>query len=208
MTEQIVRSVQAAEQTATGARGAPWWRGAVTYQLYIRSFADGNGDGLGDLAGIRERLPYLAGLGVDAIWVNPWYPSPQADGGYDVADYRDIYPPFGTLDEAAPSSRRPTGSACGCCSTSSRTTPPTSTRGSQAALAAGPGSPERARYVFRPGRGDDGSLPPNDWRAVFGGPAWDRVTEPDGSRASGTCTCSTPSSRTSTGATRRSARSS
>ncbi|NUT47593.1 MAG: alpha-glucosidase, partial [Saccharothrix sp.] len=77
-----------------------WWRGAAIYQVYPRSFADGNGDGIGDLAGLRQKLPYLAELGVDAIWLSPWYPSPLADGGYDVADYRDIEPVFGTLVEA------------------------------------------------------------------------------------------------------------
>src|ERR1044071_822435 len=77
-----------------------WWRTAVIYQVYVRSFADGNGDGVGDLAGIRQRLPYLASLGVDAVWLNPWYPSPMVDAGYDVADYRDIDPTFGTLAEA------------------------------------------------------------------------------------------------------------
>ena len=73
-----------------------WWRDAVIYQIYIRSFADGNGDGLGDIAGIRSRLRYLAELGVDAVWINPWYPSPMADAGYDVSDYRDVEPRFGT----------------------------------------------------------------------------------------------------------------
>ena len=78
----------------------PWWRHAAVYQVYIRSFADGTGDGTGDLAGLRTRLPYLSALGVDAIWVNPWYPSPLNDGGYDVSDYRDIDPRYGSLDEA------------------------------------------------------------------------------------------------------------
>ena len=77
-----------------------WWRRAVVYQIYIRSFSDANGDGIGDIAGIRQHLPYLADLGVDAIWITPWYPSPMADGGYDVADYRDIEPVFGTLEDA------------------------------------------------------------------------------------------------------------
>ena len=76
---------------------APWWRDAVCYEIYVRSFADSNGDGLGDLAGITSRLPYLHDLGIDAIWVTPFYPSPQNDHGYDVADYRDIDPRFGTL---------------------------------------------------------------------------------------------------------------
>ena len=79
---------------------SPWWQTAVVYQVYIRSFADGNGDGVGDVAGLRTRLPYLAQLGVDAIWINPWYPSPMADAGYDVSDYRDIEPAYGTLAEA------------------------------------------------------------------------------------------------------------
>ncbi|NUR88165.1 MAG: alpha-glucosidase, partial [Nonomuraea sp.] len=78
----------------------PWWRGAAIYQVYLRSFADGNGDGAGDLTGLRARLPYLKELGIGAIWLNPWYPSPMADGGYDVADYRAIEPVFGSLAEA------------------------------------------------------------------------------------------------------------
>ncbi|MBI4942591.1 MAG: glycoside hydrolase family 13 protein [Actinobacteria bacterium] len=158
----------------------PWWRSAVTYQLYIRSFADGNGDGLGDVAGIRQRLPYLAALGVDAIWVNPWYPSPQADGGYDVSDYRDIEPAFGTLDEAQ--AMIDEAHALGLKVILDIVPNHTSDEHAwfAAALAAGPGSPERARYLFRPGKGPDGALPPNDWKAVFGGPAWERVTEPDG----------------------------
>ena len=158
----------------------PWWRSAVTYQLYIRSFADANGDGLGDVAGIRSRLPYLAALGVDAIWVNPWYPSPQADGGYDVADYRDIEPAFGTLADARAMVEE--AHALGLKVILDIVPNHTSDEHAWfvAALAAGPGSPERARYVFRPGRGEGGALPPNDWKAVFGGPAWERVTEPDG----------------------------
>lgn len=88
---------------------ADWWRSAAIYQVYVRSFADGDGDGTGDLAGVRARLPYLSELGVDALWFTPWYLSPLADGGYDVADYRAIDPAFGTLAEAEkPSGRRPT----------------------------------------------------------------------------------------------------
>lgn len=159
---------------------APWWRGAVTYQLYIRSFADGNGDGLGDIAGIRSRLRHLADLGVDAVWVNPWYPSPQADGGYDVADYRDIDPAFGTLDEAQQLIEEV--HTLGLRMILDIVPNHTSDEHAwfRAALAAAPGSPERDRYVFRPGKGCGGEFPPNDWRSVFGGPAWERVVEPDG----------------------------
>jgi alpha-glucosidase len=158
----------------------PWHHSAVFYEVYLRSFADGSGDGVGDLAGLRSRLPYLRDLGVDALWITPWYVSPMADGGYDVADYRDIDPLFGTLDEA----EQLIGAAHSAglkividlvpnhCSEQH----PWFT----AAVAAGPGSPERARFWFRPGRGDSGELPPNDWPSMFGGPAWTRVTEPDG----------------------------
>jgi alpha-glucosidase len=158
-----------------------WWRTAVTYQLYIRSFADADGNGLGDVAGIRSRLPYLAGLGIDAIWINPWYPSPQADGGYDVADYRNIEPTFGTLDEAQLLIDE--AHAAGLKVILDIVPNHTSDEHPwfQAALAAGPGSAERGRYLFRTGRGTDGSLPPNDWRSVFGGSAWSRITEADGS---------------------------
>jgi alpha-glucosidase len=151
------------------------WRGAAIYQVYLRSFADGNGDGEGDLAGLRARLSYLADLGVNAIWLNPWYPSPMADGGYDVADYRGIAPVFGTLAEAEKL-------ICEAHELGIRViidVVPNHGSDQQAwfreALAAGPGSAARRRFWFRPGRGDE---PPNDWRSIFGGPAWTRV--PDG----------------------------
>ncbi|MGV9323449.1 glycoside hydrolase family 13 protein [Streptosporangium sandarakinum] len=147
-----------------------WWRGAAIYQVYLRSFADGNGDGTGDLAGLRARLPYLADLGVDAVWLNPWYPSPMADGGYDVADYRDIEPVFGTLAEA----ERFIDEAHGLGIRVIIDVVPNhgSDRSAwfQEALAAGPGSPERERFWFA----DE----PGDWRSIFGGPAWTQV--PDG----------------------------
>jgi alpha-glucosidase len=154
-----------------------WWQNAVFYQVYPRSFADGNGDGTGDLIGIRERLPYLKRLGVDALWLSPFYRSPMADGGYDVADPCDVDPLFGTLADfdallgdahaldiritvdLVPnhfSSQHPWFTA---------------------ALAAGAGSPERARFIFRPGRGPDGDQPPNNWVSAFGGPAWSRITD-------------------------------
>ncbi|MGH3712534.1 MAG: glycoside hydrolase family 13 protein [Micromonosporaceae bacterium] len=149
-----------------------WWRGAAIYQVYPRSFADGSGDGVGDLAGLRQRLPYLAELGVDALWINPWYASPMADAGYDVVDYREIAPVFGSLEEAEKliaeahqlglrviidvvpnhcSDRHPWF---------------------QEALR---GGKARELFWFRPGRGD---RPPNDWQSIFGGPAWTRT--PDG----------------------------
>ena len=152
-----------------------WWRDAVVYQLYIRSFADGDGDGLGDVAGIRARLEYLRDLGVDALWINPWYPSPMADAGYDVSDYRAVEPAFGTEADAAAMIAE--AKALGLRVILDIVPNHTSDEHAwfTAALAAGPGSPERARYHFRPGRGDG---PPNDWRSVFGGPAWTQV--PDG----------------------------
>jgi alpha-glucosidase len=157
-----------------------WWRSAVTYQVYIRSFADSDGDGIGDVNGIRAHLGQLVALGVDAIWINPWYPSPQADGGYDVSDYRDIEPIFGTLADAQ--ALIDEAHALGLRVLADIVANHTSDRHVwfQAALASCPGSPERARYIFRPGRGVDGALPPNDWQSVFGGPAWQRVAEADG----------------------------
>jgi len=157
-----------------------WWRDAVIYQVYVRSFADSDGDGTGDLRGVRSRLGYLKELGVDALWFNPWYPSPLADGGYDVSDYRDIHPTFGTLEDAellisealelgirtiidvVPnhiSSEHPWF---------------------RQALAAGPGSPERARFWFHSGKGDGGDEMPTKWISNFQGDTWTRTTNPDG----------------------------
>jgi alpha-glucosidase len=154
-----------------------WWRDAVVYQVYVRSFADGNGDGIGDLAGVRERLPYLRELGVDALWFNPWYPSPLADSGYDISDYRSVDPVFGTLEEAEQliAEARELGI---------RTIVdivPNHVSDQhpwfQSALAAEPGSPERERFWFRPGKGADGSEQPNGWQSIFGGSAWTRTGE-------------------------------
>ncbi len=161
----------------TPQQDAEWWREAVVYQVYLRSFADGNADGIGDLAGLRARLPYLVALGIDAIWINPWYPSPMADGGYDIADFRSIDPVFGTLAEAE------------ALLTEARTAGlrvlldlvPNHTSAAhpwfQAALAGDPDA--RGMYHFRPGRGPDGAEPPNDWMSAFGGSAWTRQTTPD-----------------------------
>ena len=166
--------------TGTTQADRDWWRSAVTYQIYIRSFADSDGDGIGDVNGIRSRLAYLAALGVDALWINPWYPSPQADAGYDVADYRDIEPTFGTLDDGRALIAE--AHAVGLRVLLDIVPNHTSDEHSwfEAALAAGPGSPERARYHFAAGRGDDGGLAPNDWKSDFGGPAWTRPDTPDG----------------------------
>ncbi|MDH6514033.1 alpha-glucosidase [Streptomyces sp. SAI-135] len=155
-----------------------WWRDAVIYQVYPRSFADGDGDGTGDLAGVRARLPYLAELGVDAVWFTPWYASPLVDGGYDVADYRTIDPAFGTLAEAEKLIAE--AAAVGIRVIVDIVPNHVSNQHAwfQAALAAGPGSPERERFHFRPGRGEHGELPPNNWPSQFSGPTWTRV--PDG----------------------------
>jgi alpha-glucosidase len=162
----------------TSATDTKWWRTAVIYQIYIRSFADSDGNGVGDLGGIRSRLPYLRDLGADAIWITPFYPSPMADGGYDVADYRDIDPMFGTLAEAEKLVQEAHGLGLRIIIDIVPNHSSDQHRWFQAALAAGPGSPERARYIFRAGRGTAGELPPNDWQSTFGGPAWTRV--PDG----------------------------
>lgn len=157
-----------------------WWRSAVIYQLYIRSFADGNGDGVGDIAGIRLRMGYLADLGVDAVWINPWYPSPMADAGYDVSDYRAIERQFGTLAHAEALIAE--AHTHGLRVILDIVPNHTSDRHPWFvdASAAGPGASERDRYLFRRGRGADGELPPNDWQSNFGGPAWTRLVEPDG----------------------------
>ncbi|MFC8064458.1 glycoside hydrolase family 13 protein [Streptomyces sp. NPDC057293] len=155
-----------------------WWRQAVIYQVYPRSFADADGDGLGDLRGITQRLTHLAALGVDALWLSPFYPSELADGGYDVDDYRDVDPRLGTLDDfdgmAAEAHRLGLKVIVDLV--------PNHTSHRHAwfleALEAGPGSAARDRYVFRDGRGTQGELPPTDWQSVFGGSAWKRV--PDG----------------------------
>ncbi|MQY06363.1 glycoside hydrolase family 13 protein [Actinomadura macrotermitis] len=156
---------------------SPWWRNAVVYEVYVRSFTDADGDGDGDLRGIRSRLGHLRELGVDALWLTPFYRSPLADGGYDVADYRDVDPRFGTLDDL--DALIADAHAHGLRIIVDIVPNHTSDRHAwfQEALAAPPGSPARDRYIFRPGRpGSD--EPPNDWPSAFGGPAWARL--PDG----------------------------
>ncbi len=159
---------------------SPWWRDAVIYQIYPRSWADADGDGVGDLPGITARLPYLVELGVDAIWLSPFYVSPMNDAGYDVSDYRDVDPVFGTLSDADTliAQAHHLGLKVVVDLVPNHTS--SAHVWFQAALAAAPGSPERDRYIFRDGRGPHAALPPNNWRSVFGGEGWTRVTEPDG----------------------------
>lgn len=159
---------------------APWWHSAVIYQIWPQSFADADGDGTGDLPGITARLGYLAGLGVDAIWLSPVYRSPRTDAGYDVADYRQIDPAFGTLedlDDLLAGAHR-----LGLRVMIDLVPNHTSDQHTwfRQALASQPGSAERARYLFSDGRGDDGSVIPNNWISDFGGPAWTRLTKADG----------------------------
>ena len=159
---------------------SPWWRSAVIYQIYPRSWADSDGDGVGDLPGITSRLPHLRDLGVDALWLSPFYTSPQADGGYDVADYRDVDPLFGTLADA--DAVLAVAHNLGLKVIVDLVPNHSSDEHAwfRAALKAGPNSPERARYMFRDGRGLMGNQPPNNWQCVFGGSAWCRVASEDG----------------------------
>ena len=169
-----------------GSAITSWWADAVVYQIYPRSFADANGDGMGDLRGVTARLPYLQRLGVDAVWLSPFYKSPQADAGYDVADYRDVDPLFGTLADFDAMLQK--AHHLGLKVIVDLVPNHTSDEHVwfRQALASTPGSAERDRYIFRPGRdkvpgSGDGGLAPNNWRSIFGGPAWSRVTEADGS---------------------------
>lgn len=154
-----------------------WWEDAVVYQVYPRSFADADGDGIGDLAGLNSRLDYLADLGVDAIWLTPFYPSPLDDGGYDVSDYTDVDPRLGTLgdfDELVASARsRGIRVIVDLVPNHCSDEHPLFRK----ALAAAPGSPERDLFLFRAGQGEDGGQPPNNWPSRFGGRAWTRVAD-------------------------------
>ncbi|MGC4110869.1 MAG: glycoside hydrolase family 13 protein [Nocardioides sp.] len=160
-----------------GGATTPWWRDAVFYQVYVRSFADSDGDGLGDIPGITSRLRYLRDLGVDAMWVTPFYPSPQHDAGYDVADYRDVDSRFGTLHDVDEMMARAhqLGLRVVVDLVPNHTSSEHAWFGE--AVPAGPGSRARARYLFRTGRGRGGAKPPNNWESVFGGPAWERLAD-------------------------------
>ncbi len=157
-----------------------WWRNAVIYQIYPRSFADASGDGVGDLPGIIDRLPYLVELGVDAVWLSPFYLSPMADGGYDVADYNVVDPLFGKTADVYQLIEQAHGLGIKVFIDLVPNHTSDEHAWFTAAVAADPGSPERAMYMFRDGRGVDGELPPNNWSSVFGGPGWTRLHRPDG----------------------------
>lgn len=167
-----------AEDSEHEDRGGAWWHDAVVYQIYPRSFCDANRDGIGDLPGVTSRLDDLVDLGVDAIWLSPFYPSPMADGGYDVADYCAVDPRFGTLDDfdtlVAEARLRGIRVIVDIVPNHCSSAHPWFSE----ALAAGPGSDARRRFIFREGRGHGGEDPPNDWGSNFGGPAWTKV--PDG----------------------------
>ena len=156
-----------------GSSELEWWRSAVIYQIYPRSFADANGDGIGDLPGITSRLGSLKSLGIDAVWLSPFMRSPQKDAGYDVSDYCDVDPLFGTLDDF--DRMLATAHSLGLRVLVDLVPNHTSDQHEwfKRAVAAGPGSPEREFYHFR-----DGDTPPNNWLSMFGGPAWTQL--PDG----------------------------
>ncbi|PYY36221.1 alpha-amylase [Curtobacterium sp. MCJR17_055] len=164
-----------AVQPTTPATDETWWRQASVYQIYPRSFADADGDGIGDLRGVTDRVPYLASLGVEAVWLSPFYPSALADGGYDVDDYRDVDPRLGTLDDFDDMVAALHGA--GIRVIVDVVPNHTSDRHEwfREALASPKGSPARARYVFRDGSGPSGADAPADWVSIFGGPAWTPV---------------------------------
>ena len=168
------------EATHAPSGGTQWWRRSVIYQIYPRSFRDTTGNGIGDLRGITTELHHIASLGVDAIWLSPFFASPQKDAGYDVSDYRAVDPLFGTLedfDELIAEANRLSVKILvdivpNHCSDQHALF--------REALASPAGSAARDMFIFRDGLGDGGQLPPNNWQSHFGGSAWTRVTEPDG----------------------------
>ncbi|ORX34851.1 putative alpha-glucosidase [Kockovaella imperatae] len=164
----------------TSSLEADWWRQAVVYQIYPRSFADANGDGIGDLKGITSRVDYLSELGVDAVWLSPFYPSALKDGGYDVADYRNVDPRIGTLDDfdEMMAALNKAGIKVIVDIVPNHTS--NDHEWFKEALAAGKGSAARERYIFMDGKGPNKDQPPTDWESVFGGPAWSPSGQNDG----------------------------
>ena len=180
MSQAPANSESTPEHSATAASGAtplPWWQTSVVYQVYIRSFADANSDGTGDINGLRSRLPYLRDLGVDAIWLNPWYKSPLHDGGYDVADYRMIEAQYGTINdaEALIAEAHDVGIRIIADLVPNHTS--SEHRWFKEAIASPPGSAARQRYHILPGKGEGGAEPPTNWTSVFGGSAWTRLSD-------------------------------
>lgn len=157
-----------------------WWRTAVIYQVYPRSFFDTNGDGEGDLKGVIQKIPYLVSLGVDAVWLSPFYKSPNKDGGYDVADPRDVDPRFGNLEDARNLIAEAHNAGLKVIFDIVPNHFSSEHEWFKAALRSEPHSPERARFHFKEGKGPDGSLPPNNWNSLFNGPSWTRVRESNG----------------------------
>jgi alpha-glucosidase len=164
----------------TADRSHDWWRDAVVYQVYPRSFADSDGDGMGDIPGLISRLDYLADLGVDAIWISPFYTSPLHDGGYDVSDYRSIDPRLGTMDDVdrliEQAHSRSIRVIMDIVPNHSSSEHPWFVE----ALTTEPGSPQWDRYIVREGKGPDRETPPNNWRSVFHGRGWSHVRDADG----------------------------
>ena len=176
--EKFPHKLSAMSQSSSiSAPGKEWWRSAVIYQIYPRSFADANGDGMGDIQGIISRLDALQELGIDAIWCSPFFKSPQKDAGYDVSDYKDIDPLFGTLSDfdqlVEEGKKRGIGIIVDLVPNHSSSEHPWFIE----ALKSPKGSPARERYMFRDGKGENGELPPNNWESVFGGPAWTQVAD-------------------------------
>jgi len=171
----VARAVPTSSAPVPSPADPLWWRSAVIYQIYIRSFADGNGDGTGDIAGVRSRLPYLRDLGVDAIWFTPWYASPLADGGYDVSDYRAIHPAFGDIAEAEALIAEALAMGIRTIIDIVPNHVSSEHEWFRAALAAGPGSPERERFWFHGGAGGNADEMPNHWVSNFQGETWTRT---------------------------------
>jgi alpha-glucosidase len=172
--DQVVRIHEATTENQ-------WWRSGVIYQIYPRSFADNTGDGIGDLPGITSRLESIANLGVDAIWLSPFYRSPQKDAGYDVSEYCDVDPIFGTIEDFDALLLKAHGLGLRVMIDLVPNHTSDQHLWFQAALGAEPGSSEREFYHFKNGLGGNGELPPNNWVSMFGGPAWTRIRETDGS---------------------------
>ncbi len=154
-----------------------WWKQAVVYQIYPRSFKDVNGDGFGDIAGVTEKMDYLKNLGIDAIWLSPFYPSDLADGGYDVIDYRNVDPRLGTMADfdAMAAAAHEDGIKMIVDIVPNHTLQ--QAQDVHQGARRRPRFGRRDRYIFREGRGEHGELPPNDWQSLFGGPAWQQVDD-------------------------------